>query len=70
MFKKIATVNIPEEPNAENSNNLYKIASKFKFNAIDSKNVKSALSKFSDKKKKIIVIFGSLYLAGHVLSIN
>ena len=70
IFKKIATVNIPEEPNAENSNNLYKIASKFEFNAIDSKNVKSALSKFSDKKKKIIVIFGSLYLAGHVLSIN
>jgi len=28
------------------------------------------LNKFSKKEKKIIVIFGSLYLVGHVLSKN
>ena len=49
---------------------LYKIASKNNFNAIQSKNIKDALKKIETKEKKIIVIFGSLYLVGNALSIN
>ena len=32
--------------------------------------IKDALKKISTKEKKIIIIFGSLYLVGNALSIN
>ena len=49
---------------------LYKIAARNSFQAIESKNIKDALKKISTKEKKMVVIFGSLYLVGHALSMN
>ena len=49
---------------------LYKIALKNRFKVSTSENFKNALNKITTKEKKLIVIFGSLYLSGYVLSIN
>ena len=70
IFKKIITVKIPNEPSAMNSLDLRVIAENNGFKAIESKNIKDALKKISKKEKKIIVVFGSLYLVGHTLSMN
>ena len=70
IFKKIVTIKIPDEPNAMSSYDLYKIAKKNNFKADESKNIKDAFKKISSKEKKIIVIFGSLYLVGQALSLN
>tara|TARA_Y100001970_G_scaffold273186_1_gene371016 strand:+ start:11002 stop:12258 length:1257 start_codon:yes stop_codon:yes gene_type:complete len=70
IFKKIVTIKIPDEPAAMSSFDLFKIARRNNFQSIESKSIKNALNKFSKKEKKIIVIFGSLYLVGHVLSKN
>ena len=70
IFKKVVTVKIPNEPNALGSFELYKIASRNNIKTIQSKNLKDALKKIPTNEKKIIVIFGSLYLVGNVLSMN
>ena len=70
IFKKIITIKIPNEPSAINSSDLRVIAKNNGFKAIESKNIKDALKKIPTKEKKIVVIFGSLYLVGHVLSMN
>ena len=70
IFKKIITIKIPDEPNAMSSYDLYKIAKKNNFKADESKNIKDAFKKIYSKEKKIIVIFGSLYLVGQALSLN
>ena len=70
IFKKVVTVKIPDEPSAVSSFDLCKIAKKNGFEATTSKSIKDALKKISTREKKIIVIFGSLYLVGHVLSMN
>ena len=49
---------------------LSRIALRNNFQTIESKNIKDALKKISTGEKKIIVIFGSLYLVGNVLSMN
>ena len=53
-----------------NSIDLSKIAKKNGFRTEEAKNIKDALKKVSTKEKSLIVIFGSLYLVGHVLSMN
>tara|TARA_B100000214_G_scaffold336047_1_gene279734 strand:- start:426 stop:1682 length:1257 start_codon:yes stop_codon:yes gene_type:complete len=70
IFKKVITIKIPDEPNSMSSIDLYKIAMKNNFKVDQAKNIRQALKKISSKEKKIIVIFGSLYLVGHALSIN
>ena len=70
IFKKIITKKIPNEPSAINSSDLRVIAKNNGFKAIESKNIKDALKKIPTKEKKIVVIFGSLYLVGHALSMN
>ena len=70
IFKKVITIKIPNEPGAINAFDLSKIAERNNFQTIESKNIKDALKKISTKEKKIIVVFGSLYLVGHVLSMN
>ena len=70
IFKKIITIRIPDEPNAMSSLELSKIAKKNGFKTAETKNIKDALKKISTKEKKILVIFGSLYLVGHALSMN
>ena len=70
IFKKIITIKIPDEPSAISAFDLRRIAENNGFRAIESKNIKDALKKIPTKEKKIIVIFGSLYLVGHTLSMN
>jgi dihydrofolate synthase/folylpolyglutamate synthase len=70
VLKKIVTVKIPNEPSAMSPVDLRRIAEKNNFKSIESKNIKDALKKISTKEKKIIVIFGSLYLVGNALSMN
>ena len=69
IFKKIITVKIPDEPNALSAKNLKNISKEY----IDSEqapNIISALRKISDERSKTIVVFGSLYLIGALLSRN
>ena len=69
IFKKVVTITIPNEPEALKARNLKSIAQKY-MPAEDAPNIKAALKRISSKEKKTIVIFGSLYLAGSVLSKN
>jgi len=70
IFKKIFTIKIPNEPSAMSSSDLCRIAEKNGFETIGSKNIKEALKKTSTDEKKVVCIFGSLYLVGHALSMN
>ena len=70
IFKKIITIKIPNEPSAMSAFDLSKIGKKNSFETVESKNIEDALKKITTKEKKIIVIFGSLYLVGNALSIN
>ena len=49
---------------------LSKIAIKNNINSVQSKNFKDSFKKIAKNEKKIIVIFGSLYLVGYALSMN
>ena len=53
-----------------NTFELSKIAEKNNIQSIQSKNLIDALKKITTNEKKIIVIFGSLYLVGSALSVN
>ena len=69
IFKKIITVKITNEPNALKAEQLKSIAQKY-MPTKTAPNIQSALKQLSSKEKKTIVIFGSLYLMGDVLSKN
>ena len=69
IFKKIITVKILNEPNALKAEQLKSIAQKY-MPTKTAPNIQSALKQLSSKEKKTIVIFGSLYLMGDVLSKN
>ena len=69
IFKKLITVTIPNEPNAIKADKLKKIGKKYILtNAVNS--IQTALRQISSRERKTIVIFGSLYLVGEVLSKN
>ena len=70
VFKEVVTIKIPNEPNAMTSFELSKIAIKNNIQSAQSKNFKDAFKKIPTNEKKIIVIFGSLYLVGYALSMN
>ena len=70
IFKKLITIKIPNETNALSASELKKIGVKNRFDTEESKNIKDALNKIPNSKRNLIVIFGSLYLVGYVLSIN
>ena len=70
LFKKIITIPIENETAALSSKLLLKIAKDNNYNSEISKNLKEALKKISSKKKKIICVFGSLYLCGNLLNEN
>ena len=69
IFKKLITITITNEPNALKADELKKIGKKYG-STIAVNNVQTALKLISSKEKKTIVIFGSLYLVGEVLSKN
>ena len=70
IFKKIYTVTIPNEKNAIESEELKKIAINLGNKAYSVNSYKEALIKISNKEKKTVVVFGSLYLIGDVLKNN
>ena len=69
IFKKLITVTISDEPNALKAEELKKIGKKY-VSTNSTNNIQTALKQISSKEKKTIVIFGSLYLIGEVLSKN
>ncbi len=69
IFKKLITVTIPNEPNALKAERLKKIAKKY-IPSSSANNIKTALRQLSSREDKTVVIFGSLYLVGEVLSKN
>jgi len=69
IFKKIVVVTIPNEPNALKAKELRSIGQKYMPTSA-ALNVRAALKQLSSVEKKTIVIFGSLYLVGKVLSKN
>ena len=70
VFKKIVTMPIESELNSVSANELYKAAVKNKLKAEQSENFIEALKKISNREKKLIVCFGSLYNCGNILSKN
>ena len=70
VFKKIITMPIESEISSVSAQELYKVATKNKFNAEKSDNFAQALKKISSKEKKLIVCFGSLYNCGNILNKN
>ncbi|MDC0513425.1 hypothetical protein OAN67_00255 [Pelagibacteraceae bacterium] len=69
IFKKLITINIPNEPNALKADELKNIGKKY-MQTISASNIQAALKLVSSKENKTVVIFGSLYLVGEVLGNN
>ena len=69
IFKKLITINIPNEPNALKADELKNIGKKY-MQTISASNIQTALKLVSSKENKTVVIFGSLYLVGEVLGNN
>ena len=61
---------IENENSSVSANELNKIAIKNKINSEVSNNFIDALKKISNKEKKLIVCFGSLYNCGNILNKN
>ena len=70
IFKKIITVPIENETVAVSNSLLFKIAKNNNFKTEMSNNLDEAFKKITSEEKKVICIFGSLYLCGNVLSKN
>ena len=70
IFKKIITIPIENESAFLSNEILFKIAKKNNYNVETSENFNEALKKISSKERKIICVFGSLYLCGNILSKN
>ena len=70
MFKKIVILPIKNEPSSLPRALLFKIAKKNKFKTVIANNIGEALKKISSKEKKVICVFGSLYLCGNILNKN
>ncbi len=70
IFKKIITVQIENESASLSSKFLLKIAKKNNYKAENKKNVLEAINEISSKEKKVICVFGSLYLCGNVIAKN
>ena len=70
IFKKIITIPIENETAALSNDFLLNIAKKNNYISEKAKNIYEAIKKISSKEKKIICVFGSLYLCGNVLNKN
>jgi len=70
IFKKIITIPIENESAALSNKLLLKIAKKNNYNSETSKSFEEALKKINSKERKIICVFGSLYLCGNILNKN
>ena len=70
VFEKIYTVPIEGEKNSMSPKILEKIARKNNINAFSFNNFDTVLKKISNKEKKTICVFGSLYQCGNILNKN
>ena len=70
VFKKIVILPIKNESSSLPGTLLLKIAKKNKFEADIANSIGEAFKKLSSKEKKIICVFGSLYLCGNILNKN
>jgi dihydrofolate synthase / folylpolyglutamate synthase len=70
IFKKIITIPIEGETSSFSNKILFKIAKKNNYVAENSNTFDEALKMISSKEKKLICIFGSLYLCGNILKKN
>ena len=70
IFEKVIAIPIENEKNSLSNNELLLAAKKNNIKSEKSKTFYSALKKISSKEKKIICIFGSLYLCGVILNKN
>tara|TARA_A100000164_G_scaffold365770_1_gene385764 strand:- start:2167 stop:3429 length:1263 start_codon:yes stop_codon:yes gene_type:complete len=70
VFKKIVTIPIEKENSSVSANELHRIALMNKINSEEGNNFMDALKKISNKEKKLIVCFGSLYNCGNILNKN
>ena len=68
-ISSLTTVDIPNQPNAINGEDLMKKLKNLK-NINYKKSIKEAISSLDLKDNDIIIITGSLYLAGEVLNLN
>ncbi len=70
IFKKIITIPIEKETASLSGELLYKVAKNNHYNVERAKSFEEALKKISSKEKKLICVFGSLYLCGNILNKN
>ena len=71
IFKKIITIQIENDTSVSISNKrLFNIAKDNNFTTLISNNFEDALKKISSQERKVICVFGSLYLCGDVLNKN
>ncbi len=70
IFKKIITIPIENESAALSNQLLFKIAKNNNFRSETTKSFEDALKRITSKEKKIICVFGSLYLCGNILNKN
>ncbi len=70
IFKKIITIPIENESAALSNKILFRIAKKNNNNVEISKSFEEAVKKITSRKRKIICVFGSLYLCGNILNKN
>ena len=68
-ISSLTTVDIPNQPNAINGEDLMKKLKNFK-NVNYKKSIKEAINSIDLNDNDIIIITGSLYLAGEVLNLN
>ena len=66
----LTTIDIPNQKNAINKDELKNKINKYGFNLYSKKTCVEAITSLKLKKNDIIVITGSLYLAGEVLNSN
>jgi len=70
IFKEIIAVKIPNEKNSCSLLELQKAAKANGIKCEVAHSIEAGINRISSKKNKVIVSFGSLYLAGKILSLN
>ena len=71
-FKDVSSLTTVDIPNQKNAISGRKLKEKFKnvLNVKYEKNIENAVKSLSLKKNDIVIITGSLYLAGEILNLN
>ena len=70
IFKKIIAIPIKNEPASLPNTLLYKVARRNNYYSKKAESFEEALKDISSKEKKVICVFGSLYLCGIILNKN